>query len=88
MQTAGTMRFSGEGVSSLVNTVRKLCLLRGMKRGPLGLHVVNELSDSIGCLLVGYAGQKASVVFDLPGEFNALVTHGPFPHSSRTALFA
>jgi hypothetical protein len=72
------MRFSDNGVGSLVNTARKLCLLRGMKCGPLGLHVVNELSDSLGCLLVGDAGQKASVVLDLPVEFNALVTHSHF----------
>jgi hypothetical protein len=31
--------------------------------------------DSFGRLVVGYAGQKASVVLDLPVEFNALVTH-------------
>ena len=65
----------------------KLCLSRGMKRGPLGLHVVNELSDSLGCLLVGYAGQKASVVLDLPVEFKHL-SHIAISDSRRTALFA
>ena len=49
-----------------------------MKRGPLGLHVLNELPDSFGRLVIGYAGQKASVVLDLPVEFNALVTHRHF----------
>ena len=34
--------------------------------------------DSFGRLVVGYAGQKASVVLDLPVEFNALVTHRHF----------
>jgi hypothetical protein len=85
---AGTMRSSGKDVSSLVNTPQeKLCFLRGMKRGPLGLHVLNELPDSLGCLLVGYAGPKASIVLDLPVEFNAL-SHIDHFRIRRTALFA
>jgi hypothetical protein len=59
-----------------------------MKRGPLGLHVGNELSDSFGCLLVSYAQQKASVVLDLLVEFGALVTHSHFPVRAEPALFA
>ena len=66
----------------------KKCLLLGIKRGPLGLHVGNELSDSFGCLLVSYAQQKASVVLDLLVEFGALVTHSHFPVRAEPALFA
>jgi hypothetical protein len=56
----------------------KSFLLLGMKRGFLSLHAVNELSDSFGCLLVGYAEQKASVVLDFLVEFGAFVTHSHF----------
>jgi hypothetical protein len=51
-------------------------------------HVVNELSDSFGCLLVSYAEQKASVVLDLLVEFGALVTHSHFPVRAEPVLFA
>ena len=81
------MRPSALGVSSLVNKARKLSLLRRMERGPLGLHVLNELPDSFGCSLVGYPRQKASVVLDLPVEFNALVTHRHFRIRREPALW-
>jgi hypothetical protein len=56
----------------------KSFLVLGMKRGPLGLHVVNEIPKSLVRLLVGYAGDKASVVFNLFVEFSALITHSHF----------
>jgi hypothetical protein len=49
-----------------------------MKRDFLGLQAVNELPESCVGLLVGYAGDEASIVFDLFVEFSTLITHGIF----------
>ena len=58
-----------------------------MKRGPLGLHVVNELSDFFSVVCWSVTRKKASVVLDLLVEF-AHLSHIAFFVRAEPVLFA